>query len=218
MTVEEKIPGGSAGSLTRERVIEVAARIVVRDGVDGLNMRRLAQECGVSSMTPYRHIGSKEELLRVLANRYLDEIDYPDPGSMEWERFLRFVFGAVRRVLLDHAEMVDIVARHHVNGLAAYRGAELTLGALHRAGMAPAAAVSAFTALSTFTIGFVQQEIPRTERTAQLADRIGAVTRLPAEEFPHLRSSTEAFIYRDSKEHFDAGLEFIIQGIGASIR
>lgn len=217
MTVDEKVPSGAAAALTRERVIEVAARIVARDGVDGLNMRRLAQECGVSSMTPYRYIGSKEELLRVLADRYLDEIDYPDPDTMQWDEFLRVVFNSVRRVLLEHAEMVDIVARHHINGLAAYRGAELTLSVLRRAGMSPARAVSAFATLTTFTVGFVQQEIPRPERVAQLADRLDGISRLPADEFPNIRSTTEAFLYRDTKEHFDSGLDFIIQGIGAGI-
>lgn len=217
MTVAERVPGDASGSLTRERVIEVAARIVARDGIDALNMRRLAQECGVSSMTPYRYIGSKEELLRVLADRYLDEIDYPDPDTLEWKRFLRVVSESVRRVLLEHAEMVDIVARHHVNGLAAYRGAELTLSVLRKAGMPQAVAVSAFTTLNAFTIGFVQQEIPRPERVAQLADRLDTVARLPAEQFPNLRSSTEAFLYRDTEEHFEAGLEFIIQGIGATL-
>jgi TetR/AcrR family tetracycline transcriptional repressor len=218
LMANRQMASSMAGPLTRERVIEVAAAVVAREGADALNMRRLAAECGVSSMTPYRHIGSKEELLRVLANRYLDEVQYPDPDALEWDEFLRQVFGSVRRVLLEHAEIVDIAARHHVNGLAGYRGAELTLRVLHKAGATTAASVSAFAALSAFTIGFVQQEIPRPDRIAQLADRLDVITQLPPDEFPNIRSSAEVFLYRDSKEHFDTGLEFVIQGIGATLR
>lgn len=169
-------------------------------------------------MTPYRHIGSKQELLGVLANRYLDEIDYPDPQVLECGEFLRRVFRSVRVVLLAHAELVDIVARHHVNGLAGYRGAELTLSALRKTGLSQTDAIAAFAALTAFTIGFVQQEIPRADRVAQLGNRIATITELPAEEFPNIRASTEAFLYRDSEEHFEMGLDFIIRGIGVSAR
>jgi AcrR family transcriptional regulator len=198
-------------------VIEAAAQIVARDGIEGLSMRRLAEECGVSSMTPYRHVGSKEDLLRSLANRYLDEVDYPVAGSLSWNDYLREVFRSVRTVLLRHPELVEIAARHRVNGLAGYRGAELVLGELRRAGLDKADAVSAFTALSAFTIGFVQQEIPRAERTAQIAERLAVIAELPPEQFPNIRGSTDEFLYSNTEQHFDRGLEFILRGIGASV-
>lgn len=203
--------------LTREQMIEVAAQMVARDGVEGLSMRRLAAECGVSSMTPYRYVGSKEDLLRALANRYLDEVDYPAPGELSWNDYLREVFRSVRSVLLRHPELVEIAARHRVNGLAGYRGAELALGQLHQAGLSRADAVSAFTALYGFTIGFVQQEIPRAERTAQIAERLAAIADLPPEQFPHIRDSTDEFLYSNTEQHFDRGLDFILRGIGAFV-
>lgn len=203
--------------LTRERLVEVAAQIVAADGIEGLSMRRLADECGVSSMAPYRHVTSKEDLLRALANRYLDEVEYPAPASLPWDDYLREIFRSVRQVLLSHPELVEIAARHRVNGLAGYRGAELALGALREAGASRADAVSAFTALCSFTTGFVQQEIPREGRTAQLAERLAAIADLPADHFPNIRASTEEFLYSTSEQHFDRGLDFILRGVGASV-
>ena len=37
-------------------------------GIDALTMRRLAAELGASSMAAYRHVDSKEELLRVASS------------------------------------------------------------------------------------------------------------------------------------------------------
>ncbi|HEY5988115.1 MAG TPA: hypothetical protein VIV12_17335, partial [Streptosporangiaceae bacterium] len=44
-------------------------------------------------------------------------------------------------------------------GEAAYRGAEVVLGALRRAGIEGEAAASAFATLCAFTLGFVQQQL-----------------------------------------------------------
>jgi AcrR family transcriptional regulator len=193
----------------------VAARLVADDGIEALSMRRLAAECGVSSMTPYRYVGSKEEVLRALANRYLDEVDYPDAESLSWEDYLRQVFRSVRSVLLSHPELVQIAARHRVNGLAGYRGAELVLGVLRRAGLDRSDAVSGFTALYAFTTGFVQREIPA-DRTTHLAERLATIAGLPPEQFSNIRDCTDEFLYSNTEQHFDRGLDFIIRGIGAS--
>jgi TetR/AcrR family transcriptional regulator, tetracycline repressor protein len=207
--------GHAEAPISRDRIIEVAAGIVAEDGIEGLSMRRLAKECGVSSMAPYRYISSKEDLLRALANQFLDEIEYPAMGSLGWDGYLREVFVAVRKLMLEHPELAEIAARHRVNGLAAYRGAELTLSALREAGLTKEDAVSAFTALYAFTIGFVLQETAGADRTAQIAERFTAIAELPAQDFPHLRASTVEFLYSNTEQNFRRGLDFIIRGIGA---
>lgn len=197
--------------------VYVAAGIVARDGIEALSMRWLATECVVSSMAPYRYIGSKEDLLRALANRYLDEVDYPDAAALRWDDYLREVFRSVRQILLRRPELVEIAARHRVNGLAGYRGAELVLGALRQAGLGRASAVSAFTALYAFTIGFVQQEVPGASRAARLAERLVGIAELPPEQFANIRNSTDDFLYTNTVQHFDRGLDFILRGVGALV-
>ena len=49
--------------VTREQLIETAARILAEAGLDGLSTRRLANELGVSTMVVYTRFGSKPELL-----------------------------------------------------------------------------------------------------------------------------------------------------------
>ncbi len=47
--------GSRSGELTRQDVIDAAARLVAEHGYAGLTMRALAQRCGVPTMTLYRH-------------------------------------------------------------------------------------------------------------------------------------------------------------------
>ncbi len=54
----------------RQRILAVARTTIARDGVDGLTVRRLASEAGITVPTIYNLIGNKDDLLR----RLLDEL------------------------------------------------------------------------------------------------------------------------------------------------
>jgi AcrR family transcriptional regulator len=66
--------GSRAGELTRQDVIDAAAGLVAEYGYAGLTMRALARRCGVPTMTLYRHVRDKEDLLGALADRVLGEL------------------------------------------------------------------------------------------------------------------------------------------------
>ena len=151
--------GSRAGELTRQDVIDAAAGLVAEYGYAGLTMRALARRCGVPTMTLYRHVRDKEDLLGALADRVLGELALPEPGTLSWQQELAAVFGSVHDVLLKHPDIAEIAARQPVAGEAAYRGAEIVLGALARAGVEGEAAASAFATLFAFTLGFVQQQL-----------------------------------------------------------
>jgi AcrR family transcriptional regulator len=71
----------------RERLCEVATRIFVEKGRDGLNMRTLAAQLGVSAMTPYRYFRDKEEILAAIRarafSRFADQLEeaLAQPGT-----------------------------------------------------------------------------------------------------------------------------------------
>jgi AcrR family transcriptional regulator len=199
----------AARSLTRDRVVAEAAAIVDEAGVDGLSMRTLADRLGVSAMTPYRFVGGKDELLATLADRFLGEVAEPSPDAA-WDDRIRAVFRSVREVLLRHPALAVIVAGHGSSGVARYRGAEVVLTALDEAGLPDELAVSAFAALSAFTVGFVQREIA--DHDADLTERRENVRRLGS-DFPHVTRSAETILSRDTEAHFETGLNLLLTGI-----
>jgi len=54
----------------RQRILSVARKTLARDGVDGLTVRQLASEAGITVPTIYNLVGNKDDLLRLL----LDEL------------------------------------------------------------------------------------------------------------------------------------------------
>ena len=207
-----------ARELTREDVIDAAAELVAERGYDGLSMRALAQRCGVATMTLYRHVRTKEDLLGALTDRVLSELELLAPGTLPWPEQIATVFRSVHDLLLEHPDLVEIAARQHVAGEAAYRGAEVVLDALRRAGIEGESAASAFATLFAFTLGFTQQQRQASGPGAGLAHRQAVLERLPVDDFENLSRLGGVFLLRHSDRHFDDGLDLIIRGLASKAK
>ena len=53
-------------TLSLSRIVDAGLLVADRDGLDAVSMARVAQELGFSTMSLYRHVGSKSELLEHL--------------------------------------------------------------------------------------------------------------------------------------------------------
>jgi AcrR family transcriptional regulator len=174
-------------------------------------MRELAERCGVSPMTLYRHVRSKEDLLGALADRVLERLEIPEPGDSSWQDDITTVLRSMYLLLVEHPELTEITARQHINGPAAYRGAEVVLAALGRAGIEGEQAASAFAALVSFTVGFALQQ-SHASTSPQLGERLVLLEELPQDEFPTVSSLGSRLLLRDSFAHFERGLGFLLAG------
>src|SRR5437879_9726054 len=209
------VTNSRASELTREDVIDAAAELVAERGYAGLSMRALAQRCGVATMTLYRHVRTKEDLMGALADRVLGELTLPASGTLSWQDEIAALFRSVHDLLLAHPDLVETATKQHVAGEAAYRGAEIVLDALHRGGIDGEAAASAFATLFAFTLGFVQQQLHSAAGGTNLANRHAVLERLPVDDFENLRRLGGAFLLRHSDQHFDDGLDVIIRGLAS---
>lgn len=57
------------------RILDVAGRMVVRDGVDALSTRAVAEEAGVPVASLYQYFADKDEILLALVQRDIEEMD-----------------------------------------------------------------------------------------------------------------------------------------------
>jgi AcrR family transcriptional regulator len=199
----------SEGRLTRERLVDAAAELVVEEGYEALSMRRLADRLGVGAMTLYGYVRTKEELLQALADRLLAEAALPD-GDGPWQDQVAALFRAVRGEFLEHPELVPVVAHHRLVGAGAYRGMEFALAALGRAGLSDRQCIDAFGALTSFTMGSVQREIGLRGAGETTFPGLGA---LPPDDFTYVFRTAGLLATRDAERDFETGLDLLIRGI-----
>ena len=88
-------------ALSRDRVLQAAASIADRSGIESLSMRKLADELGVVPMALYKHVANKEELLDGMIDVVVSEIDPPVKGT-DWKSAVRQRILSARRALLRH--------------------------------------------------------------------------------------------------------------------
>ncbi len=207
----------SAAARTPERltlgaVVDAAEELVASDGFEGLSMRKLARACGVGAMTLYGYVPTKDDLLGLLADRLLADLDLPAPTDGDWTYRIAAVFHAVRRALLVHPELVPVVAAHRIDGLSAYRGAEVVLGALREIGLEDDDCISAFGALTSFTVGACLREIGR---PARVADRsaLPGISGLSPGQLRHVVGLAGRLATRDFDAEFTSGLDLLITGL-----
>jgi AcrR family transcriptional regulator len=201
----------AAPKVKLEALVEAAADIASADGIDAVTMRRLAERCGVGVMTIYGYVRTKEELLAVLADRYLAEIELPDP-AMRWQDQLVALYCSVREVMLKHPTLVPIIANQRLDRRSAYRGAEVVCGALRATGMSDRDVITSFGAVTSFTVGSVQRELAAVDSGAW-----PGLASLPAAEFPNVISLFGPLVTGDAQQDFCDGLQLLIDAIATRI-
>lgn len=196
------------GRMTRAVVVEAALRLVDRDGLDGVSMRRLAAALGATPMALYRHVPNKGALLDALVATVLAELEFPSDGEMPLGERLRATVRSLRRVLHAHPWLVTLLLRGPVLGEGVYRASEAALRALRETGLDPATIAAAFRLLHSFTIGYVGMEIARR-----------SVDPARYEEFEPRRYPTRAAVAAHlgpfGEAQFETALDVVAAGIEA---
>ncbi|GAA1867015.1 GntR family transcriptional regulator [Myceligenerans crystallogenes] len=73
-----------ASGPTRDDVVRAAVAIADDDGLAGLSMRRVATALGVPTMSLYRHVRSREDLVTWMMDAFYAEMPLPDPLPDGW--------------------------------------------------------------------------------------------------------------------------------------
>src|SRR3954471_20184064 len=101
-------PSPERQPLTREKIVDAALVLLERDGMQGLSMRKLAQELGTGAASLYWHVGDKEELLGLLLDRIVGETEVPEPDPANWQEQVKEMGRESRRLLRRHRDAAQI--------------------------------------------------------------------------------------------------------------
>jgi AcrR family transcriptional regulator len=197
--------------LTRRRILTAALRLVDRDGLEALTMRRLGKALGVEAMSLYNHVPNKAALLDGLVELLLEKLELPGPEAGDWRERFRRINQSYRRVAHAHPHAFPLAVTRPYNTPGPFRQVEATLQILHEAGFDAETALHVFQTSSSYTSGYVLAEITRTERPAaeQPAPAFDR-RRLDAQTFPRLTELTTYYETRDRDAEFNYGLDAIL--------
>ncbi|RGD57796.1 TetR/AcrR family transcriptional regulator [Kitasatospora xanthocidica] len=209
-------------ALTREALAQAALRVLERDGLAGLSMRKVAAEVGVKAASLYWHVRNKQELLDLLTDAVMGSAE-PPPREGDWREQFHAYCWRYRRLLLGTRDAAKVVAGRLAPGPNLLGLMEDQLDRLRAAGFTDADAAMASYLLGAFVQGFVLQEqspisaseVLGTSRR-DIADAAGDLFRaLPAETFPNLVDLAGDLTEPNMDARFEFGVQRILDGLAA---
>jgi TetR/AcrR family transcriptional regulator, tetracycline repressor protein len=205
---------GERAGLSREAVLRATRRLVERDGLDRLSLRRLSAELGVAPNAIYSYFDGKVALVDALLDELLGEIALPSPDRGDWRDRLIALMDSSRRLLLAHPDLIPALLTRPARGRNGRRLGEATLALLAEGHIRGERAVEALRALLVFSLGFAAMEAPRRADPAGRA-RVeeSAVAFASDEELPHLRASAALLAQHADDRSFENGLRWLLAGI-----
>ena len=209
-------------TLTREQIVDAAIELLDAKGLDDFGMRPLGKRLGSAATAMYWHVGSKEDLLALAADRVWSEIALADPAALGWRAAAAEMATELYSALTRHPWLVQTFgslvlygpgkARHDDHGLAIYEAAGFG-----------AEADRAATAVFTFVLGnalgvAAAATLARKSKARMRASM--AKAKAIAVQFPRLRARLEADSARygaSPSATFELGLEALLDGLAARI-
>lgn len=212
--------GRKRAGLTRPTIIEAGLRLLNEVGLEGLTVRRLADDLDVQSPALYWHFRTKQELLDGMADAIVSAPEMGPPHREEtWRDWLLRRTRAYRRSLLAHRDGARLVATARMLSPATVQAFDRELTALTDRGFPPTLALHTITALSRYVTGFVlQEQTEQQEEAAGPADRRALLADLLGGE----EDSTLMVALHEGGETFwegafEHGLQALLDGTAAAL-
>ncbi|HEY5195844.1 MAG TPA: TetR/AcrR family transcriptional regulator [Solirubrobacteraceae bacterium] len=221
---------GPKPGLTLELIVDAGVRVATRDGLPAVSMGRVASELGASTMSLYRYVAAKDELLALMIDAATGPPPVQAPERDGWRPGLKGWSTAYLGLLRRHPWILRIpisgppVTPHQLAWL------EWGLATMRETGLAPGEKLSVMLLVS----GYVRNDatIASDISTAQSTQSSPGAAVMPSwrrvierfadpDDFPELQAvAGSGVLDRDDEpeDEFHFGLDRVLDGIEALVR
>jgi AcrR family transcriptional regulator len=218
----------------RAEIVAAAVRIADAEGVDAVSMRRLADELGVATMTPYTHVASKDELLDLMRDAVAAEMLLPEPLPEDWRAALRAIADRTRAAYEAHPWSLDATPRRPRARINRLRHVEQSIGIVLRLGLPSETSRAVLLSIDDYVIGYCTRARARQRMLDSLGPEGKDALRHLSDPDPEVAAALDAgelpiikkIAGRRDRHHpfgippdsgFKPGLDWLLDGIEASV-
>ena len=214
-------------ALSKERIVAAATDVADKEGLGSVSMRRVAVEIDVATMSLYRHVKDKDDLLTAMVDAAFAEWQAPPPRAGDrWQEALAEAALALWQIFRRHpwlAPAYSLTRPIMVPSGLAYT--EYVLATLLDRGLKPATAFSMHLILFNYVRGFatsLEMEATAEADTGVTADEWMDVQKpaldavLADQNLSAFRAVLDSFepggFDLDLDELFETGLDYLLDG------
>ena len=218
---------GPKPKLRLEQIVEAGVALADSEGLEALSMRRLARVLEVGTMSLYRYVPSKTELLNLM----LDSVVGPSHHRLSlvgggWRAFLTVTVQEGRRLYLDHPWTLQTNWSRPVLGPNSVADLELFMTGVQDLPLSDRRKMDLATVLDSYAQGTARQEMMWINAAAEsgMTDDEFWSYQVPTLEeqmtsgrFPVMASLDEETFNSTWDETFEFGLELLLDGLETTI-
>ncbi|MEV6673567.1 TetR/AcrR family transcriptional regulator [Streptomyces sp. NPDC051162] len=155
-----KRKGDGDGGLDLERIVAATVRLLDAEGLAKFSMRRLAAELGVTAMSVYWYVDTKDDLLEIVLDGINGSMVVPDVSreDEDWRDQLRLLALEYRKMLSSHTWVTQLLGRYLNIGPRSMAYTNACLAVIRRSGVEEARITGALSAVFQFVYGFCTAE------------------------------------------------------------
>ena len=210
-------------AVTRDDVIHTAIQLLQEVGLDGLTLRRLATELGISAPTLYWHVRDKRELLDLMSEAMVQkawETMPPFPPDLPWDEKIAEGLRRQYEAIIAYRDGARVMAGNRPTE-AALPGIERFLKLWVSAGFPPAEALAYTLSLGDFVTGCAlehQSELERrriqpTHQPASIWSKLDAYPTLQAAVSSRGAGARALAAAGRPNSNFERGLRLLMAGL-----
>ena len=143
---------GPRPGLSADAIVDAAIRLADAEGLEGVSMARVAAELGFTTMSLYRHVASKEELLQLMWNASALSSDNVTFEGGSWRPRLRMWAEVQREVVDRHPWITQMPMAAPPVSPKSMQFVELGLATLDGTGLPDTAKLGIIGLLSSYTL------------------------------------------------------------------
>ncbi|MCM1969838.1 MULTISPECIES: TetR/AcrR family transcriptional regulator [Streptomyces] len=214
---------GPKPSLSIDRIVEAAVRLADEHGLEALSMRRVAAELGTGTMSLYRYVPGKGELLDLMLDRVQrPSEDAADLGDGGWRSALEAMARENLALYRRHPWLLYVNQSRPILGPSALDGMEKILAPIKQMGLADRELISAIIMIDNYVVGAARTQLyqQEAERRTGLTDTEFWQAQQPVLEkvmmsgrYPLLAALDEDTWSPTGFDHFEFGLQRILDGL-----
>lgn len=169
----ERPARGPQPTRSRGEIVTAAVGIADGDGLDAVSIRRVASAVGLGTMSLYRYLSGKDDLLELMFDHTCGEYALSGTPSGDWRADLHDLARQGRSILHRHPWMPRLVLERRGLGPNVLRVMETFLAVLDDAGVDPAVMLETYALINSFIASYAASELAgeqdraRTGRTVQ---------------------------------------------------
>ncbi|MGC0415436.1 TetR/AcrR family transcriptional regulator [Embleya sp. AB8] len=226
--LDRKPARGPKPALTLDAIVTTAIAVADAEGLDAVSMRRVAAELGAGTMSLYRYVPGKAELLDLMVDRVNAPGDGAEfPPDVGWRGALEVVARGIWRMYARHPWLLGVDQARPVLGPNSLRALETTLAAIGDAALSDREKMTVLTILDG---GYVSGMARTHLNTTHAAQRTGISDEqfwsaqapilnqaMTSGSYPHLAALDQSAFTADGEADFEFGLKLLLDGLETHI-